>query len=162
MRQRRDVAMNGSAPSVRPMEERDARSVARLSGELGYPADARDIVRRLGGLAGRPDMALLVAVDPAGAILGWIHVSEDSTLTDGPIAEIRGLVVEEGSRGRGVGRALVEASERWAVSRGYPRVRVRSRIARADAHRFYEACGYALEKTQHVFFKPIRGPGPVP
>jgi len=154
--------MNAAPISVRPMEESDARSVARLSGELGYPADARDIVRRLGGLAGRPDLALLVAVDPTGAILGWIHVGEDATLTDGPIAEIRGLVVAEGSRGRGVGRALVEASERWAASHGYPRVRVRSRIARADAHRFYEACGYALEKTQHVFSKPIRGSEPVP
>ncbi len=153
--------MNGAPPSVRPMEERDADAVARLSGELGYRADARDIVRRLGALAGRADMALLVAVDPAGTILGWIHVGKDATLTDGPVAEIRGLVVAEGSRGRGVGRALVEASERWAASRGNPRVRVRSRIARADAHRFYEACGYALEKTQHVFSKALRRSEPV-
>jgi GNAT superfamily N-acetyltransferase len=153
--------MNGAPFSVRPMEERDTPSVARLSGELGYPADAHDIGRRWGVLAGRPDMALLVAVDPAGAILGWIHVGEDATLTDERIAEIRGLVVAEGSRGRGVGRALVEASECWSASHGCSRVRVRTRIARAEAHRFYEACGYALEKTQHVFSKPIRESRPV-
>ena len=149
--------MRGAPPLVRPMEERDAPSVARLSGELGYPADARDIARRWSRVARRADMVVLVAVDPARAIVGWIHACEEATLTDGEIAEIRGLVVAEGSRGRGVGRALVDASERWAASRGHPRVRVRTRIARADAHRFYEACGYALEKTQHVFSKPIPG-----
>jgi GNAT superfamily N-acetyltransferase len=137
------------------MEAGDAGAVARLSGELGYPAAADDIATRLAGLAGRPGQALFVSEAPSGEILGWIHVSADATLTDGPTAEIRGLVVDARFRRQGIGRALVAEAERWAASRGYPRLRVRSRIVREDAHRFYRARGYAADKTQHVFSKPL-------
>jgi GNAT superfamily N-acetyltransferase len=127
--------------------------VARLSAELGYPAVAKEIASRFAGLSGRPAGAVFVAETSHGEVIGWIHVSEDATLTDGPIAEIRGLVVDSRTRGRGVGRALVDAAENWAGSRGYPRVRVRSRVVREDAHRFYASAGYSIAKTQHVFDK---------
>ena len=38
---------------------------------------------------------------------------------------------------------------------GCIRMTVRSRIARERAHRFYEREGYVLEKTSHVFRKPL-------
>lgn len=147
--------MSADKVRIRPMKTDDAAAVARLSGELGYPAAAGEIAARLAGLSGRPAGALLVAESAAGEVIGWIHVSEDATLTDGPIAEIRGLVVDSRMRGHGVGRELVGAAEGWAASRGYPRVRVRSRIAREDAHRFYGSAGYSIAKTQHVFDKHL-------
>jgi len=138
---------------IRPMTADDAAAVAGLSGELGYPAEAGDVALRFAGLSERPAEAVFVAESAPGQVIGWIHVSEDATLTDGPIAEIRGLVVDSRMRSRRVGRTLVQAAEDWAASRGYPRVRVRSRIAREDAHRFYGSAGYAMAKTQHVFDK---------
>lgn len=143
-------------PRIRPMELRDAAAAARLSGELGYPVTEQEVAARLSGLAGRSENGVFVAELSSGAVVGWIHVSEDRTLTDGPTAEIRGLVVDARFRSQGIGRALAEEAERWAVSRGYPLVRVRSRIAREDAHRFYRTRGYAVDKTQHVFSKPVR------
>ncbi len=140
---------------IRPIEAADAADAARLSGELGYPATPQEVAARLAGLAGRAGDGLFVAELSPEGVVGWIHVSEDATLTDGPIAEIRALVVDAGFRSRGVGRALVAEAERWAAGRGYPRVRVRSRIARADAHRFYGSCGFAVSKTQRVFDKAI-------
>lgn len=137
------------------MEAGDAAAVARLSGELGYPAAEKDISRRFPGVSRRPGEALFVAEAAPGEVVGWIHVGEDATLTDGPLAEIRGLVVDSRERGRGVGRALLAEAERWAVSRGYPLVRVRSRIAREGAHRFYGSSGYSVTKTQHVFDKAL-------
>ena len=145
--------MSAQNVRIRPMKAADAGAVARLSGELGYPAAPGEIASRFDGLSGRPAGALFVAESAPGEVIGWIHVSEDATLTDGPIAEIRGLVVDSRMRSRGVGRTLVQAAEDWAASRGYPRVRVRSRIAREDAHRFYVSAGYAMAKTQHVFDK---------
>ena len=145
--------MSAENVRIRPMKAADAAAVARLSGELGYPAAAGEIASRFDGLSGRPAGALFVAESAPGEIIGWIHVSEDATLTDEPIAEIRGLVVDSRMRSRGVGRALVGAAEDWAASRHYPRVRVRSRIAREDAHRFYGSSGYSIAKTQHVFDK---------
>jgi len=139
-----------SAARVRAMRADDAGSVARLSGELGYAATAEDIEGRLSALTESPHDALLVAAAASGEIVGWIHVSRDATLTDGPIAEIRGLVVDARFRGRGVGQSLVAEAERWAASRGYRRVRVRTRTTRQDAHLFYRACGFELMKTQDV------------
>jgi len=135
------------------MAAEDAGAVARLAGELGYPADPGEIASRLSPLAGRSDHALFVA--EAGEVVGWLHVSEDASLTGEPAAEIRALVVDARFRGRGVGRALAAAAEAWAASRRHVRVRVRSRVARADARRFYEGAGYALSKTQNVFEKPV-------
>ncbi|HEY7111528.1 MAG TPA: GNAT family N-acetyltransferase [Thermoanaerobaculia bacterium] len=139
------------------MESRDAGPVARLSGELGYPVEEGSMRERLERLSGRPAEGLFVAEDPPGEVVGWIHISEDATLTDGPTAEIRALIVDARVRGRKIGRELLSRAERWAASRGYRHVRVRSRTWREDAHRFYETNGYGLEKTQHVLGKPLTG-----
>ena len=147
--------MSASPTPVRPMESRDAASVARLSGELGYPVAECDVRVRLARLSGRAAEALFVAEDPPGEVVGWIHISEDATLTDGSTAEIRGLVVDARSRGKKIGSVLLEHAESWAAARGYRRVRVRSRTWREDAHRFYRTNGYDLEKTQHVLGKPL-------
>ena len=147
--------MSASATPVRPMEARDAASVARLSGELGYPVQESDVRERLRRLSARPAEALFVAESPPGEVAGWIHISEDATLTDGSSAEIRGLVVDARARGRKIGSALLAHAEGWAAGRGYRRVRVRSRTWREDAHRFYRTNGYDLEKTQHVLGKPL-------
>jgi hypothetical protein len=49
----------------------------------------------------------------------------------------------------------MSAAEAWARDHRYRSVRVRSRIARAEAHRFYERLGYSRIKTQHSFGKSI-------
>ena len=136
---------------LRPMEAGDVAAAARLSAQLGYPAAAETLAARLSGLP--RDGALFVAEFEPAEIAGWIHVAEDAALTHDPVAEIKALVVEGRLRRRGVGRALLEAAERWAVSRALTRVRLRSRIEREDAHRFFQACGYHVEKTQRVFSK---------
>ncbi|HYB53992.1 MAG TPA: GNAT family N-acetyltransferase [Thermoanaerobaculia bacterium] len=144
---------------IRAMAAADAAAVARLSGELGYPTSGAEVSARLAVLAARKEDGLFVAELSPGEIVGWIHVSVDATLTDGPIAEIRGLVVDARHRGQGIGRELVAEAERWAAAHGHPRVRVRTRIARDDAHRFYRSCGFGLAKTQHVFDKKVEGEG---
>ena len=139
---------------IRPMVGGDARAAAALSGELGYPAAERDVADRWETLAARGDHAVFVA-DEDGQIAGWVHVHDDWTLETGHTAELMGLVVTEARRGAGVGRALVAEAERWARTQGCPRLRIRSNIVREDAHRFYEALGYARVKRQEVFDKTI-------
>jgi GNAT superfamily N-acetyltransferase len=63
--------------------------------------------------------------------------------------------VDERNRGAGVGRALVSAAEEWAKESGLATIRVRSRIERDRAHKFYERDGYTRLKTQYVFEKPL-------
>jgi GNAT superfamily N-acetyltransferase len=138
--------------TVRHMRRADAVSVAELCGVLGYPATARQIAARFESISRREDGRIFVA-DDRGAVVGWLHVSGTRILEADPYAEIAGLVVTEGMRGRGVGAALVTAAEFWAREHGYDTVRVRSNIVRIEAHAFYEHLGYGYIKTQKAFRK---------
>ena len=48
---------------------------------------------------------------------------------------------------------LVDAVEKWAIQKGFSKIRVRSRLERTHARRFYEKGGYFVKKSQNVFEK---------
>ncbi len=149
---------------VRPARASDAAQIARLSVQLGYPADADTMRRRLVGLAARSDHAVLVAQRVAGgagpadeaALLGWLHVGRTIQLESGERAEILGLVVDAAARRAGVGRRLVAAAEQWARAAGLDRIVVRSNAVRPEAHSFYPKLDYVLAKTQRVYARALR------
>lgn len=140
---------------VRPMRAADVPAVARLSGQLGYPSTEEQVRRRFERLAPLPDRATFVAVDGADRVLGWVHVAEQGTMESDPAGEVWGLVVDEGSRNRRIGRLLMDAAERWARERRLPEMCVRSNVVRADAHRFYLSIGYEIAKSQVKFRKRL-------
>lgn len=139
--------------TVRAARTYDAAAIAELCGELGYPSTRQQVVSRLATIEAAGQGGVLVAEDASGALVGWLHVGQVASLTSDVEGEILGLVVRDGARGAGVGAGLVEAAERWALAHGCTRMRVRSRVERERAHRFYEQAGYARVKTQVVFGK---------
>ncbi|HEU4665890.1 MAG TPA: GNAT family N-acetyltransferase [Dokdonella sp.] len=139
--------------TVRAARTYDAGGIAALCGELGYPATRQQIVSRLAAIEAAGQGCVLVAEDAAGTLVGWLHVGQNVSLTSDAEGEILGLVVREDARGRGVGAALVAAAEAWSFAHGCARVRVRSRVERERAHRFYDRAGYAHVKTQVVLAK---------
>ena len=141
--------------TVRVARTYDAAAIAGLCGELGYPSTRQQVVCRLAAIEAAGLGSVLVAEDASGAIVGWLHVGQAASLTSDVEGEILGLVVREGVRGGGIGVGLVEAAERWALAHGCARMRVRSRVERERAHRFYERADYALRKTQVVFDKML-------
>ena len=90
-----------------------------------------------------------------GQAVGWVQVFGRQLLVVDRHAEIGGLVVDEGYRGRGVGGLLMELAEDWARAWGCETLYVRSNVVREDAHRFYEGAGYHLIKTSRVFLKEL-------
>ena len=140
---------------IREITLDDAAEAAALSGELGYPASAEAIAQRIQAVAVRPDRAVYVA-HFNGKLLGWIDVSVVDHLQSGAYAEIGGLVVASGHRSLGIGKKLVERAETWAAERGFPKMLVRSQIAREAAHRFYLREGYERTKTSAVFTRALR------
>ena len=140
--------------SIRRLEPGDAEAAARLSTDLGYPATTEEIEERLTDLLAREKHEVLVA-ELEGAVVGWIHVQDSRLLVERPRADITGLVVDGEARRAGVGRALVEAAERWAIERGADRIRVRSNVIREDAHAFYPALGFVVAKTSTTFEKRL-------
>jgi GNAT superfamily N-acetyltransferase len=137
------------------MQARDAAAVADLATQLGYPSSEVEIADRFGALKDRRDARVLVGEGSNGAIVGWIHMQITESLESGARAEIWGLVVAEPARGAGVGKALVEAGERWALSSGLKVIVVRSNTIRLEAHKFYEHLGYQVIKTQKAFRKRL-------
>ena len=138
--------------SVRPAGPDDASALAALAAQLGYPSTADDLVRRLAVIDARPHHAVYVA-EFNGVVAGWVHVLMDLHLESGEFAEIAGLVVDEKTRGTGVGLRLLAAAETWARERNADVVRVRSNVIRGGAHAFYVHAGYSLRKEQKVFEK---------
>ena len=136
------------------MRTADLSAVAALCEQLGYPTSPETLTGRFATLNGRRGEQMLVAVED-DRILGWIHVRRVDSLESDAHAEVWGLVVDDRERSHGVGRALLETAERWAVEHGLSRVRVRSNVIRERAHAFYERAGYAVVKRQSVFEKRL-------
>jgi ribosomal protein S18 acetylase RimI-like enzyme len=56
-------------------------------------------------------------------------------------------------RRRGIGRALIATAEKDFAHRGIRRVALNTRLAREDAHKFYESLGY--ERNGWRFVKQL-------
>lgn len=137
------------------MRPDDAERVALLCEQLGYASSKEQVLRYHAGLAVDEDQTILVAEAPAGQVVGWVHVHGHHWLGGLSHARIAGLVVDQSHRGRGIGKALVQAAEAWALERGYQEVVLNSNVVRERAHQFYRDLGYAVVKTQYQFRKGL-------
>ena len=147
--------MRSIGVSVRAATEEDAKVIAALVEELGYPADEKIVRTRLSRMVGRSDYLVAVAQSESGEICGWLQAHSSEVLESGFRVEIVGLVTSKQIRRRGIGRLLVEYAEVWAVRLGAQAVVVRSNVRRVESHGFYAALGYARTKTQNVYRKRI-------
>jgi len=128
---------------VRDAVESDAPALARLCEQLGYPTHAGDIVPRLRLMATDPHIRVIVAMDGSDVIgLATIHIRQALNHA-APLGQLTLLVVDEAWRGRGVGRALVDATEAWTRGKQCTRLIVTTALRRTDAHAFYEKIGFA-------------------
>ncbi len=71
------------------------------------------------------------------------------------VAEISGLIVDEGVRCCGIGKMLIAAAEEWARRVGCRVISVRSNVKRNRAHQFYTNNGYEHVKTQKELRKKL-------
>jgi len=139
---------------VRRATPADADEMARLSDELGYPAQPEQMQARLALLLPQARQFIAVAASEH-ALYGWISVERRLLIEYGERVEIVGLVVDARVRRSGVGKALVAAAEDWARAQGVDAITVRSNVARAESHPFYEHLGFVRRKTQHNYAKML-------
>lgn len=141
--------------TLRPARPDDLTALARLCGQLGYPATVEQLAPRLAALLAVPDTHLLLVAENEHALYGWLHGYVRLLLESDPALEIGGLVVAECARGQGIGAMLLTAAEDWARQQGLALVTLRSQEHRSDAHRFYQRQGYQLAKRQLCLRKPL-------
>ena len=139
---------------IRRAELGDSRSIAQLSGQLGYDSSEGEIRARLSKMIDTKDNCIYVALDQ-DRIVGWVHALYALRVESDPFVEIAGLVVDEHDRKEGIGKLLVERIIQWAEGRKGTMIRVRTNTIRTESHRFYEKLGFSLKKEQKIYDKII-------
>jgi len=146
--------------SIRRARGSDVPELVRLFAELGYEIPPDVLAQRLQGFDRAGEQALVAADDTAdGRLLGVATLHATPVLhRAGPVGRVTALVVGASHRGRGIGRALMEAAERWAAEQGCVLIEVTSNQRRVDAHKFYEGLGY--DRTSFRFARVPRAVAP--
>ena len=147
---------------ARPDDYEEAGHVTALAYREFAPPNDPDWEEYLGEIAdvaGRADRTLVLVAAEDGRILGSATMEFDGAVVgdDDPalppeMASLRMLGVDPAARGRGVGRALVEASIRESRNRGKTLFVLRTTERMAAAHRLYESMGFRRDLDRDVEF----------
>jgi ribosomal protein S18 acetylase RimI-like enzyme len=117
----------------------------------------------LGSQLGRDDVVVLVAAED-GMVIGYTYAGvegRDWMSLRGPAGVLYDIVVDPTHRGRGVGRALLEATVAALRSRGSPQVVLSTADRNAAAQRLFESAGFRrtmIEMTRDADDDVLLGP----
>ena len=137
---------------IRDANINDIDSLTLLMNELGYPTNAGEMRTRFNAIKNHPDYKTIVVVTEnevagmAGLHNGIFYEK------NGRYLRIIAFVVKQSIRNRGIGKALLNACEEWAVEQGLTCVVLTSgnRENRKDAHAFYQKMGYEIKSSGFV------------
>jgi ribosomal protein S18 acetylase RimI-like enzyme len=152
--------MSDADVTIRPAREDDAEWIIPLGPrmhEFGPPpwrdvrvmddAVAAQWARELASPT--PGSAFLVAEDALGSPVGFVWLkTERDYFIDMPVGHVIDIAVTKAGEGRGIGRALLDAADRWAESNGYPWITLHVFEGNDRARRVYEKHGYVPEWTR--------------
>ena len=152
----RDALENlGRAGAFRIRDARlgDAEAIWKLNVEvMNYEYPLEPMVEQLSALLEKKSHKLYVAVED-GKVVGYIHGVDFETLYSPPMKRILTFAVDENYRGKGIGRALLEKLEDWAISDGAYTVCVTVDEEVRACRVCVNACGYERTSDQVHFRK---------
>ena len=146
---------------VRPVRREDRPDWLRMRVALwpGSPAREHDgeIEAFLEGDRARAEV--FVAEAGPGELVGFAEASLRSHAegcTGSPVAYLEGWWVSEARRRTGVGAALVEAVERWALRQGVRELASDAELDNEDSQAAHRALGFGEAGRIVCFAKPLR------
>jgi N-acetylglutamate synthase-like GNAT family acetyltransferase len=146
------VAGEPSGVSVREAGAGDEAAISALLGELGYPASVEEVARRFERLEREAGSWLWLAVEGERVVgLAGLHVMP--VIEREALGRVTAIVVTEGERRGGIGRALMERAEQEARRHGCERLEVTTADRRSEAHAFYRGMGF--EEASRRFLKRL-------
>lgn len=139
---------------VRRAAPGDADAVSRLARSvsaepegwlltLGTWRSSSEEKRAIRLLRHHPDAALFVA-ETAEGIVGRLSITRDQHPSSQHVADI-GLMVAQGYRRRGIGRALLDAAVEWARASGIDKLELHVFPHNEPAIKLYESFGFEQE-----------------
>jgi RimJ/RimL family protein N-acetyltransferase len=139
---------------VRHAEAADAEQLAALGRAVGSEPEGwlisvdgwrtvADERRYLRAVRRFPHAAVLVA-EVEGRVVGRLSLARDQHPASAHVADL-GLMVAKDWRGRGVGRALLEAAVEWARAAGVRKLELHTFPWNEPAIRLYERFGFVQE-----------------
>jgi len=143
---------------VRAFQQADWPAWLRLSQALFPHATAGDLEAGMREFIARDDAAVFVAVRENGAVCGFVEAGS-RPYADGcdssPVGYIEAWYVEADVRRLGLGRALLEAAESWARSRGYREMASDALLDNAVSHQAHLGAGYHEVERVIQYRKPL-------
>jgi ribosomal protein S18 acetylase RimI-like enzyme len=133
------------------LDEPSHRAICHLLPQL-TTASVLPTLDELAAILGAPCTEMLVARDE-GEIVGMLTLVVVA-LPTGRAAHIEDVVVDERSRGRGVGRQLIEAALIAAKDAGAKHVDLTSRSTRVAANALYQSLGFVQRDTNLYRYVP--------
>jgi aminoglycoside 6'-N-acetyltransferase I len=106
----------------------------------------------------RDDAITYLAERADGSLAGFVEVGSRPYAEDcasSPVGYIEGWWVDADVRRRGVGRALIEAAEQWARSKGYTEMGSDALIDNSVSHASHKALGYSEVERLVMFRKSL-------
>lgn len=139
--------------NIRLATENDYKGIFELNSfAFGYYYPQEKTAERLKNILGRDTDRIWVACED-NLIVGYIHGADYECTYSDSLKNVMAIAVDERFRGKGIGRELLTALEKWAEESGCVGVRLVSGFNREVAHGFYCHCGYVLKKDQKNFVK---------
>jgi len=136
---------------VRPARDADRNALAQMRALLWpdprlehHRSELDDLLSK--GKNGTQPMALLVAEDDAGGLIGFLEVGLRSH-ADGcdparPVGFVEGWFVQEEFRNRGVGKGLMRSAEDWSRAQGCLEMASDALIDNVGSQRAHEALSF--------------------
>lgn len=139
--------------TIRQANLSDAEAVRQLLAQLGYPdLSEKDVIEKIKSHR-HPGYQILVA-EIGEKVVGFIALHWfDLVHWKEKLGRITSFCVDEGVRSQGVGRKLLDASEKFLLSNGCVKIEVTSNVRRTRAHEFYLKLGYVEDSKRFVKYR---------
>ena len=116
--------------------------------ELDKEKWTKNVLEVFEKLSKRETDRIFVAEDESHAFLGYLWVGEGSNMMTGlKHGYIYDIFVKEESRGKGIGRILLEKAESYCREKGYSRILLMVSVSNQAALRLYHELGFKAEQT---------------